>query len=216
MGGLRAIAGVLLVAGLAAGCEETSTATPPDPSAGPDSAAALPTPVQPDAPADPVLTPNTTAQQEMAATLPVPGEPSSEIVSTNVPHIYMVLQPGSGSAPTSVVFAIDRSRDNSPSDDPAIRISPEDTGPRAGTCNPQELRRFNFGEEASKRPVFGPEEAREGITARELPNFMAIAVTGEMMRQGLVVEPEDSRAQNICTRKLWEQLTVQNAAQLGG
>ena len=118
------------------------------------------------------------------------------------PHIYMALQPDP-SGPTSVVFAIDESRDATPTDDPAIRITPED-----GACNPQELRRYNFPDDATQRPVFGPDEVLSGLTARDLPNYMAIEVTSEMLRVGLIEEPEESKPQNVCSRKLWERLVV--------
>ena len=147
--------------------------------------------------------PDVTAQDELAATLPLPGEQPSTPLAANVPHVYMSLQPDTGAGPTSIVFAIDRSRDNTPGNDPAIRLTPED-----GQCNPQELRQFDFPAETTQRPIFGPEEVRRGISARDLPNFMAMMVTGEMMRQGLVVEPEASKPQNVCTRKLWERMVV--------
>ncbi|MGD1923129.1 MAG: hypothetical protein ACFB03_02920 [Paracoccaceae bacterium] len=159
-------------------------------------------------PAEVAETPQVTAQDELAATLPLPGERPSIPIAANVPHVYMALQPDAASGPVSVVFTIDRSRDNSPEDDPALRITPED-----GKCNPQELRRFSFLEASAQRPIFGPEEARRGITAKELPNFMAMMVTGEMLRTGLVVEPEASKPHNVCTRKLWERLIVNQSAQ---
>ena len=97
-----------------------------------------------------------------------------------------------------------------PQDDPAFRLTPED-----GQCNPQELRRYAFPEQDRQRPTFGPEEVKRGISAQELPNFMAIAVTGEMMEQGLIVEPEESKPQNVCTRKFWELMIVQESAGQG-
>ena len=154
--------------------------------------------------------PSITAQDELAATLPLPGEKPSARTAANVPHVYMVLQPDAGAGPLSVIFAIDRSRDNTPQDDPAFRLTPEN-----GQCNPQELRRFKFPEESRKRPTFGPEDVQNGVSARELPNFMAIAVTGEMMRQGLIVEPEESKPQNVCTRKFWELMVVQQSSGQG-
>lgn len=120
----------------------------------------------------------------------------------NAPHVYMQLQPERG-RPTSVVFAIDQSRNETPSDDPAIRITPED-----GKCNPQELRHFTFSTQAAAGPVFGPEQVRQGLSARELPNFLAASVTQAMLGAKLIETPEQSRAQNVCTRKLWEQLIL--------
>ena len=154
--------------------------------------------------------PNVTASDELAATLPVPGEQPSLPLARNVPHVYMSLQPDEGAGPTSIVFAIDRSRDNSPEDDPAIRITPED-----GKCNPQEMRRFDFPDFTRQRPVFGPEEAKRGIGAKDLPNFMAQAVTGEMLSRGLIVEPEASKPQNVCTRKLWERMIINQSTAQG-
>lgn len=155
-------------------------------------------------------TPNASAQSDLAATLPKPGEAASITLSSQIPHVYMTLQPDEGSGPISIVFAIDRSRDNSPENDPAIRLTPED-----GKCNPQEMRRFDFPDATRQRPIFGPEESSRGISAKELPAFMAMMVTGEMMRQGLVVEPEASKPQNVCTRKLWERMVINQSAAQG-
>ena len=124
------------------------------------------------------------------------------------PHIYMVLQPDP-SGPLSVIFAIDAQKNDTPQDDPAIRITPED-----GKCNPQDLARFNFPKDQIK-PVFGPDQAFAGITARDLPNFMAMAVTAAMLDRGLITEVDQSKPQNVCTRKLWEQLTVNEGATRG-
>ncbi|MEM9060222.1 MAG: hypothetical protein AAGD13_07130 [Pseudomonadota bacterium] len=189
---LRAALILLTGLGLAA-CEQPGGSAPPQP--------------ETSAPAE--TSPSSdTAQNDLAATLPAPGDQSRIPLAADVPHVYMALQPDTASGPTSVVFTIDRSRDNSPEDDPAIRITPED-----GKCNPQELRRFEFPQASAQRPIFGPEEARRGITARDLPNFMAMMVTGEMMRQGMVVDPEASKPHNVCTRKLWERLIVNQSAQ---
>lgn len=149
----------------------------------------------------------TAPQGDETAALPTPGLP----LSSSVPHVYMALQPDTGSGPLSIVFAIDQSRDNSPQNDPAIRLTPED-----GKCNPQEMRNFDFPAASRQRPIFGPEEARRGVTGRDLPNFMAMMVTGEMMRQGIVVEPEASKPQNVCTRKLWEQMIVNQSSAAQG
>ena len=127
----------------------------------------------------------------------------------NAPHIYMSLQPNEAGA-LSIVFVIDAGRDNTPGDDPAIRLTPEN-----GKCNPQDLRRFNFPADTVRRPIFGPQEVASGLTAKELPNFMAMAVTSEMLRQGLAEKVEDSKPQNVCTRKLWEQLIVNQSTRTG-
>src|SRR5690625_5149724 len=126
--------------------------------------------------------------------------------SEAAPHLYMELQPDSG-GPISVVFAIDGSRDNTPSDDPAIRITPMD-----GQCNPQQLRWHEFSPEQSERPAYGPEQAARGITAQELPAFMAALVTSEMLEAGLISDPEESRPQNVCTQKLLQQMIIAESA----
>ncbi|MEM7189749.1 MAG: hypothetical protein AAF439_09065 [Pseudomonadota bacterium] len=127
----------------------------------------------------------------------------------DAPHIYMALQFDDPAA-VSIVFAIDAARDSSPSDDPAIRLTPE-----GGKCNPQDLRRYAFPEETTRRPIFGPDEAVAGVTARDLPKFMAMAVTSEMLRQGLIDDVEASKPQNVCTRKLWERMIINESIQQG-
>ncbi|HUF88347.1 MAG TPA: hypothetical protein VMM59_13290, partial [Thermohalobaculum sp.] len=94
-----------------------------------------------------------------APALPAPG--------AEVPHVYMALQPGGPGRPHSVVFAIDAARDGTPGDDPAIRLTPE-----AGRCNPQEMRRYDFSAEAAG-PVVSEAEGASGLTARDLPAFLA-------------------------------------------
>lgn len=127
----------------------------------------------------------------------------------DVPQIYMALQPDAG-GPTSVILAIDRSRDNTPSDDPAVRITPDN-----GACNPQQLRWYEFPPERAQRPIYGPEEAARGVTARELPDFMAMAVTSEMMTAGLIDDPDESKPQNVCTRKLLQRLILDRSTGRG-
>lgn len=143
-----------------------------------------------------------TPEPEATASQQTPEELAALRAAEDAPRIYMALQPDPGRA-TSVVFAIDQARDSSPLNDPAIRLTPEE-----GECNPQELRGYPFPLAAAKRPVFGPEEAKSGISARDLPGFMASAVTAEMLRQGLITDPEQSQPQNVCTRKLWERLII--------
>ena len=143
------------------------------------------------------------------AAAPAPTPAPAEQPGTDAPHIYMAVQAG-GPVATSVIFAIDRSRDNTPSNDPAIRITPEN-----GKCNPQEMQYFRFPSGAASRPIFGPQEAASGVTAEQLPNFMAMAVTSEMLRRGLIVQPDDSKPQNVCTRKLWEQLVINESTGQG-
>lgn len=120
-----------------------------------------------------------------------------------IPHIYMALQPEGPGKPISVVFAIDASRDNTPSDDPAVRITPD-----GGLCNPQEMRFYRFPERYGARPVVSEIEQDEGLSVLDLPNLMAISVTNEMISEGLVTTPEQTRPQNVCTRKLWERLIL--------
>ena len=127
--------------------------------------------------------------------------------AANAPHVYMSLQPDRAGA-TSVVFAIDRSRDGTPSDEPAIRITPEATETQSGRCNPQQLRYYKFPPESADRPVYGPDEASRGVDARTLPEFMATAVSAEMMERGLAEDLEHTRPQNVCTRKLFEQTII--------
>ena len=79
----------------------------------------------------------------------------------------------------------------------------------------QELRRYDFPPDAAARPIFGPDEAAAGITARDLPNFMAMAVTSEMLRQGLIDEVEESKPQNVCARKLWERMILNESVRPG-
>lgn len=123
-------------------------------------------------------------------------------IAAETPHIYFSVQAERG-RPVSVVFAIDAARDNTPADDPAIRLTPAE-----GDCNPQELRRYAFPAADAARPAFSEAEALRGVTAAELPRFLAAAVTERMLEADLAAEPEDTRPQNVCTRKLWERLTT--------
>jgi len=147
------------------------------------------------------------AGEEIAAApeeaLPEPGS-TADAPAADAPHIYMALQPERGGR-TSVVFAIDRSRDSTPSDEPAIRITPEETEAQSGRCNPQQLRYYAFPPESARNPVYGPEEAARGVVARDLPGFMATAVSSEMIVRGIADDLEQTRPQNVCTRKLFEQ-----------
>lgn len=155
-------------------------------------------PLRPDGAVSPTAqpsTPTTPADKAFAA-------------AQNAPQIYMSLQPDP-SGPTSIIFAIDAARNDTPRDDPAIRITPED-----GKCNPQELSRYTFPEDI-QRPVFGPDEAFAGVEPEQLPNFMAMAVTSEMLRRGMIEDPEQSKPQNVCTRKLWERMIVNEVINQG-
>jgi hypothetical protein len=184
IGGLPAAA---LLAVLLTACQTTGE-TPPDIS--PDTAAQ----------ADPAPAPAPETTALPAPALPTPASPP-------VPHIYMALQSDDAGRPVSAIFAIDAARDNTPSDDPAIRITPE-----GGRCNPQEMRSYNFPPEDAARPVVGETEQAQGLTAGGLPDFMAVSVTESMLERGLASDREDTRALNICTRKLWEELVLSENA----
>lgn len=129
--------------------------------------------------------------------------------AANAPEVYMSLQPDPNGV-VSIVFAIDGGRDSNPANDPAIRLTPEE-----GKCNPQELRSYDFPGEAAKRPIFGPDMVKLGVTAKDLPVFMASAVSSEMIRQGLAPDVKGTQPQNVCTRKLWERLIVNQSQRTG-
>ena len=139
------------------------------------------------------------------ALLPVPGSapqpqglPGTE---APVPHIYVSLQSDGPGRQVSAVFAIDAARDATPSDDTAFRLTPED-----GLCNPQSMTSYTFPEADSDRPVLTEADRALGLTAANLPDAMAVIVTERMLAAGLAAEPEETRAMNVCTRKLWRQI----------
>lgn len=179
---------VLLALSLAA-CAER----PVDPLAPPDGAAAA---------GAPLVLPG-----DLAAAAPAAPAPGSAAAS--VPHFYIALQEDPA-GPTSVILAIDRSRDGTPSDDPAIRITPD-----AGACNPQQLRYYTFPPGEAERPTYGPQEAARGVTARDLPDFLATAVTSEMLLRNMAAHPDDTQPQNICTRKLLQRIILDRSATTG-
>lgn len=176
-------------------------------------------------------TPSNAAPAAQAATLPepTPRKPTTAPVTTlpspdvelgltsreqqvafaasQAPHIYMALQED-GSRPLSIIFAIDEGRDGSPNNDPAIRITPDD-----GSCNPQAMRNYNFPAPYN-RPVFSGDQVLQGVRADQLPAFMAIAVSERIVGLGLRPTLQDTRPQNICTRKLWEA-QLENPVQPG-
>lgn len=123
--------------------------------------------------------------------------PLQEVSEDDVRDIYVALD--ASVAPTAVIFAIDQNRNGNPSDERAIRLSPENN-----ECNPQELRSYAFPEGSA--PVFSVNEARRGVTPVELPRFLAASVTEAMVRSDLVEKREETLPQNVCTRKLWEVL----------
>ena len=121
--------------------------------------------------------------------------------TADVPTVFMALEASTG-RPTSVVFAIDASGDQAPGNDPAIRLTPA-----SGECNPQELSRYRFKGD-DQRPVFSRLQAIRGVDPARLPEYMAVTVSRRMIEQGLAETPEDTKPQNVCTRKLWERLVL--------
>ena len=128
----------------------------------------------------------------------------------SVRNIYVAFE-GRKTGTVSVIFAVDQDRSGTPTDDRAIRISPENS-----ECNPQELTRYDFP--AGTAPVFGVEQVEQGLTPAELPRFLAASVTGQMIARDLADDEDDTLPQNVCTRKLWEllaELEQQRAAAAG-
>ena len=191
IGGLPAAA---LLAALLTGCQITGQTTDQTTGEAP-----------PDTP------PDTAAQAEPApppaletTALPAPARPEQASPPARpVPHIYMALQSDGPGRTVSAVFAIDAARDNTPSNDPAMRITPE-----GGRCNMQEMRSYNFPPEDAASPVVNETEQAQGLTAGRLPDFMAFIVTERMLERGMASDREDTRALNVCTRKLWERLLL--------
>ena len=232
IGGLPA---AVLLAALLAACQTTPNPTPvpaapaqpaPPPAAGARLAggpiagsATRGTLSAPPAPALPAPAPATAPQTAPAAAAAAPEQPPAPPPALPapalpepatppappVPHIYLTLQPGSAGGPVSAIFAIDAARDTTPSDDPAVRLTPSN-----GLCNPQEMRSYDFPAEDAARPVVSEAEQAQGLTARDLPAFMALSVTDRMLERGLASDREQTRALNVCTRKLWERLLAAN------
>ena len=143
-------------------------------------------------------------------TLPTPdaaaeADPPPQPGGGEAPEIYMEVASAGGGA-VSLTFASDESRDGTPGDDPAVRITPAE-----GDCNAEQLDSHAFAADA--RPVFGPEMAAQGVGADKLPAFMAVTASRAMISQGFAEAPEGTRAQNICTRKLWERLVSPGSGQ---
>ncbi|MEM9144687.1 MAG: hypothetical protein AAGC57_00715 [Pseudomonadota bacterium] len=151
-----------------------------------------------------------------AETLPLPGaapQPPAGAAApqSDAPEIYMALQRDNADV-VSVIFAIDEARNNTPSDDPAIRLTPE-----AGLCNPQQLRRFEFPALYAARPIYSRLEAEAPVAADELPSFIATIVSNEMVRQGMARTADDTRPQNMCSYLLWQRLVYADLqSQLAG
>lgn len=184
------IPAALLLALMPAACAELGVEAPKMPDSTP----------APEASAEATVASGTESVPEDATAATAESDAAQAVADT--PHFYMALQPDPA-GPTSVILAIDESRDNTPSDDPAIRLTPAN-----GKCNPQQLRWYKFPPERAQRPVYGPVEVARGVTARDLPEFMAMAVTSQMMADGLIDEPDQSRPQNVCTRKLLQRLII--------
>ena len=195
---MRLVAGIagFVLAGLLTACQTTGDSPR-------DSSGDTPPEAEP---AEPVIAalpaPETAPDPAPSAAPPPPSQP--------VPHIYMAVQPGNAGGPVSAIFAIDMARDNTPSNDQAIRLTPEN-----GQCNPQEMRSFTFPPDSAAAPVTGEAEQAQGLTVLNLPDFMAVSVTNAMLEHGLASDRQGTRALNICTRKLWERLIVaENRAML--
>lgn len=198
------------------GVEVVVAPTPEPPS---DEAEAIGDASDPDALPDPTLAaadldlPEPTAGDRAASRLPLP-EPggiarsdAGGIVPVPEPdairNIYMAIQ-NEANRPTSVVFAMDENRNGDPSDDAAIRLTPEN-----GRCNPQLMRRFTFPEAYARKPVFTIRDVEKGVSARQLPGFIATQVSQEMLRLGLAENPDDTRPQNLCSFELWRQQIIE-------
>jgi hypothetical protein len=189
---LAGLPAAVLLAALLAACQTTGQTTGEAPA---DTAPEIPAQAEPAQPPAP---------EADSAALPAPALPApASRPARPVPHIYMALQSDGTGQPVSAVFAIDAARDNTPSDDPAIRLTPE-----SGLCNPQEMRSYDFPPEDAARPVVGEAEQAQGLTASDLPAFLAVSVTDRMLSRGLADEREQTRPLNICTRKLWERLVL--------
>ncbi|MEM1385556.1 MAG: hypothetical protein AAF713_15315 [Pseudomonadota bacterium] len=158
------------------------------------------------------------AAQDVNLPLPQPGAPKvGRTAIATVPEpdavrdIFMALQPAAG-RPVSVIFAMDENRNGDPSDDAAVRLTPEN-----GSCNPQLMRRFDFPAEAQAAPVFSIDDVRRGVSARTLPSFIATSVSQEMISKGLASGPDETRPQNLCSYELWRRQVIEfNVAQQDG
>lgn len=170
-----------------AGCggDEGAERLPPPPSS------AAPLPAENPAPAPPPLSGGNLAPADAA------------------PLVYMGIERRDGGL-VAITFVMDRDRDGNPFNDPAAELRPAD-----GQCNLTDVETPRLAPEYAARPVFGPDEARQGITPDVLPAFMAMAVSSEMMRAGLAADPGATHPQNVCTRKYWERLVAQSGPGAG-
>ncbi len=153
------------------------------------------------------LPPPPSAEAPLPATdlagLPVPPIGGSLAPADNAPLIYMGLDPRSNGV-VAITFVMDRDRDGNPYNDPAVELRPA-----GGKCNLTDVEKHQLAPPFADRPIFGPDEVRKGVTPDQLPAFMAIAVSSEMIRQGLAQDPGETHPQNVCTRKYWERLMAQ-------
>ncbi|MEM8793326.1 MAG: hypothetical protein AAGE80_17015 [Pseudomonadota bacterium] len=207
---MRRVTGIFCLC-LLAGCETPSGGTVAtngsetgSPAPGASASARLPEPSTGQEPANQAL---------LALPTPEVGsglsdrEQQAAFAASQAPHIYMAIQED-GSRPLSVIFAIDEARDGDLSNDPAIRLTPND-----GACNPQAMRNYSFPPPYNA-PVFSGDQVLNGIRADQLPAFMAIAVSEKIVGLGIRPTLQDTRPQNICTRKLWEA-QLENPVQQG-
>lgn len=192
--GLALVAGALLAA-----CQQTSEDGPapavteaqaPAPATGLTGVDALPAPQ-----VDPLTAdlPKPDPSLQLA-----PEEQRIALAASQAPQIYMAIQED-GSRPLSIIFAIDESRDGTPQSDPAIRLTPDQ-----GACNPQAMRNYSFPAPYGDKPVFGSDQVLQGVSADQLPSYMAIQVSEAIVALGVVETLEETRPHNICARKLWE------------
>ncbi|MEM6354433.1 MAG: hypothetical protein AAF844_01965 [Pseudomonadota bacterium] len=130
----------------------------------------------------------------------------------DVPAIYLTVQDG-GSGPDAVIFAIDGALDGNPGNDQAVRIRPEPTGDREGSCGIENLQGFRF---PPGNPVFSHVQANQGILLAEMPRYLAFQATQALVAAGLAADAEGTVAQNICTRKFWEVWLQQAQQQSSG
>ena len=153
--------------------------------------------------------PSSAAPLPEADILPVPVAPplgGNLTPADSAPLVYMGLSQRPGGV-IAVIFVMDRDRDGDPYNDPGAELRPAD-----GECNLTDVEDHDLAPEYAERPVFGPDDARQGVTPDVLPAFMAVAVSSAMIEAGLAEGPGETHAQNVCTRKYWERLVGQTGA----
>jgi len=137
-----------------------------------------------------------------STSLPIRTAPEVKLTPDQVPDYYMAIQQ-SGGQPISIIFAMDQNHDGNPSNDQAVRLTPEN-----GLCNPADMRFYKFPKRY-REPVYSFREYRQGIRVQDIPALMAVRVTEELIALGLAEEPQDTHRYNVCARKHWEQLIYQ-------